>query len=832
MINKNQFEKSVIFINTELPGFIRKLYTDCYQCIDELFAQLMNSASKSEYSVNETVNMMINNRRFMFVYSKVFSKDVLDAKFKHLYAHNRVYDKFKTMSADEMFYTVNGADIYAPVKSIDIAVTPYAYLNTEHVVPIMFEVSDTPSLSSSERLLNDYGSYGYNNNGLEIEGFNGNKTVLDNLESVMSVDAINLFDRFFGEIIEATDQKGVRHEEGDNDSGAKGLDILTEILDKFKDPTISNNILEKITKKMLASAISTYLIYASKLIGAKNDVYSWAYTAFVKDSLSTLDKALYPGSINISDVSGHTADKYRENIDGNGQYEDSSIREDIRKRPSDYNNIKLQYSVWSACITAIMSDGFKRLAIDRNIRNSNSSEVLSISSKIWDTDFAHICDYITRSLLAYLAARYRTYNTSQSMDYTNGALYQSVKNIKYAVSKIKDEEAAAVIKNSAVGFKISDIYISTSTTDYSILSLNKFAVSSLSRMFLYGAYLYMLSIIKAKLGRSYTEIEPNTGKTKQVLFEEIYNGVCNRICDTLKNSLSNFSIDSIQFMNFSASEKTLLTDICKKYTPFSKAMDLYNNRTINSCFDILDEQYHSPTYGIIENITVTSAKDVVPETLKKVLEDEHGHYLDCFKNYLKIPFFVDMGGLRTFTEYFERKNVAYDMNFETGPSINKDDPIMFPRNQVVLDSISKMNLSTSAYNRAFRTLESADSTVTCLESASDLTVEGADAMANNGCYSALGSLCGGVRSLEITNDENASINVDGSNVNAAVTEDSPTDASGRIISEGTSDTLDQATITQSTESVRNNMLNDIENRAYQNINNRFDDLFDKMVLGK
>ena len=143
-----------------------------------------------------------------------------------------------------------------------------------------------------------------------------------------------------------------------------------------------------------------------------------------------------------------------------------------------------------------------------------------------------------------------------------------------------------------------------------------------------------------------------------------------------------------------------------------------------------------------------------------------------------------------------------------------------------------MNLSTSAYNRAFRTLESADSTVTCLESASDLTVEGADAMANNGCYSALGSLCGGVRSLEITNDENASINVDGSNVNAAVTEDSPTDASGRIISEGTSDTLDQATITQSTESVRNNMLNDIENRAYQNINNRFDDLFDKMVLGK
>jgi hypothetical protein len=73
---------------------------------------------------------------------------------------------------------------------------------------------------------------------------------------------------------------------------------------------------------------------------------------------------------------------------------------------------------------------------------------------------------------------------------------------------------------------------------------------------------------------------------------------------------------------------------------------------------------------------------------------------------------------------------------------------------------------------------------------------------------------------------------DGSNVNAAVTEDSPTDASGRIISEGTSDTLDQATVTQSTESVRNNMLNDIENRAYQNINNRFDDLFDKMVLGK
>ena len=317
MINKNQFEKSVIFINTELPGFIRKLYTDCYQCIDELFAQLMNSASKSEYSVNETVNMMINNRRFMFVYSKVFSKDVLDVKFRHLYGRNRVYDKVKTMSADEMFYTVNGADIYAPVKSIDIAVTPYAYLNTEHVVPIVFEVSDTPTLSSGENLLKDYNNYGYNNNILEIEGFNGNKTVLDNLESVMSIDVINLFDRFFGEIISTTDQKGVYEDGGDNDNGAKGLDILTEILDKFKDPTISNNVLEKKKKKMLASAISTYLIYASKLIGAKNDIYSWAYTAFVKDSLSTLDKALYPASVNITDVSGHTADKYHENIDGN-----------------------------------------------------------------------------------------------------------------------------------------------------------------------------------------------------------------------------------------------------------------------------------------------------------------------------------------------------------------------------------------------------------------------------------------------------------------------------------------------------------------------------------
>lgn len=827
MINKNQFEKSIIFINKELPELIRKMFSESYQCLNELYDQLTKSSGESGYSVNKTVSCMMTNRRMMFVYSRIFPEEVLNARFRDISRKVKAYAKGNDMklTSDETFYTVNSADIYAPVTSIDLAVTPYAYMNTENIVPLMFEISE--DFSCSEPLVKE--DYGYNVSAgaLDIEGFNGAKTVLDNLSTVMNIDAIKLIDTFFYEMSLGMDVVR-REDENTDESNVNKLSFLLDILNRYQDATVANNIIEKVTKKILASAISTYLIYASRLIGAKNDVYSWAYTAFVKDSLSTLDKALYPASVNITDVSGHTTNKYSESNNANLQFEDSSEIEDIKRRPSVYNSIKMQYSVWSACISAIMSEGFKRLAISRNTDYKNKSEMLSISSKIWDSDFAKICEYVNYSLIAYLSARYRTFNTSQCMDYITGGLYQSVGGIKYTVSQIKDETAGSIIKNTTSGFKIKDIYIGVSDTDYSILCLNKCAVSSMSKMFLYGAYLYMLSIIKAKLGKSYTEIEPNTGKTRQALFEEIYNGVCNRISNILKNA-RNYTPESLEFMHFSSEEKRMLTDIARKFTPFNSAMTMYSNRTMSPCFDILDKDFITKEYSIIANIKTDSKN--LPESLRKAVEYEAGYVRDC-KTYLKIPFYSEMCILGRYAEYFD-KYCSY-VRMDNEADINKDDPSCFPKNKMILDSISTMNLSDGAFNTAFKTIESADTAITSLESVAELAGEGADAMANNGCYSVLGSLCGGVRSLEITNsaDETDNIDIDGSNPESVINSDSKTDGSGRIISDGTSDTLDQATVTMATESYRANMLKDVEKCAYKQLTDRFDDLFDKLVLGK
>lgn len=869
MINKNQYEKSALFIKDNIPVFVRKTYLSFVNMFDELISQYTKVSEKNAYTVNKVCERIISKKQFMYAYSFLFSHRLYAQKLFEVKTNTetRARDKYaigSNITPDEQFYTVNGPDIYAPVESISTAITPFAYsFNTANrgstpecrpAVNLEFEIIHADNLISGYnryRKPEDYWSGDLNG----ITGIEGNPTVFDSLSSGCIVDVATLFDYYFDIALKNFDgtksADAVANEDaikfgndGDRavNSEANSLNWLIEFNKKLKstevtDTKITESIITEATNYLTSAAMATYFIFAAKLRGAKNDIYSWAYTAFVKDSVSHFDKAYYPTNAPVTIASGHGVkeDYHNDNskddpiyntIDQNAAWDyaggDGTNLSNVKMLI--YRSIRLQYSTWASCINAIFGQAYRWTANDNNITSSSSS------LKNYNTETTATLNFVQQALMEYLRARYRTYNLDTQLD-LRGMPYQGISSIKSAVNAVKDISAAKAIRESIEGQDVRNVLNGCEEEAMKILSLNQTAITDLSRVFLYGSYLYMLAGLHAHAGNIYDEIETTTGKTKEQLFEEIYYGILNTLHEFISTVNAVDRSEELVFNVFTKDEADLIKESSKYLT------NLRPDWNQNRYWEDIDNGY-GDTHGNDEIQTLRDLKmynadlnEIVSEELAKLSKSGNEKFVcdNVLGLIADIPLLTEFNNLKqTNFNSLKMQSTGYELSKAIGFKENGE---AFPKNKVVIEAIDRFNANPKI---RFKSLESLDSAVSTLESMTDLagTEEGADAMANNSCYSAFGGIGGGICSLEITNSEdtvNDNLTAEPYAATKKINNLTPTDGDDNLIPSGTSDTVDQLQLTKGTSAESAKI--DLENRLKRDVSERYNKLFNKYILG-
>lgn len=827
MINKNQYEKSVIMLKEHVPIFVRNAYNSFVTCLDELSSEYMAEAQKeSPYSIDKVCKNLFINRDFMKVYNNALPDDVLKLKLYKIVSSIATFDSPKSGydNKNEEFYTVNGPDIYAPVKAIKPALTVFSADYTWHkdcekkVIPLSFEIERSHNVTETELRVSEGDKLSDLVNE-DIEGFNGVKTILDDLSTTMVVDLAALFDLFFASLAK---DYAVDFTEGNQVDSipTRFIEHLVKLSEAAKQANKSTAIVELVTDKLFGSAISTYFVYASKLVGSKNDIYQWMYTSFVKDSVTSFDEIYYPTKAPVTLDSGHAVIgemngdniSNQRNIAGNPQIQSHPTNNDDEltlKKIMIYRNIRMQYSVWASVINAVLSSKIKWGCSFEKYANSKEKDVGLPRNRLCYNTLCLARD----SLYAYIKARYRTYNLTQQVDPITGVPYQSVKNINIAVDRVKDEEAIAIIKSAIAGKTIEKTLIATENVSYNVSGINNLAVNTLSKFVLRASYLVLMSKMVESLGKAKDVIEPQTGRPKKDVFAEVFYGILNK----LKNDFDYYSRNSTDYRleDITDSVYKLLTEISIFYSPLTG---------FKPCEDRNFEIYH-----LRKDHFVTETLNTIVSELEETTYNLDRCTIYYFNEICSIPLFSDIRILEfsindqfTVFDTVPRYNVL-NMN-------NKNDQVIFPKNRLILEGIEKMNFDS---HRSFASLESVNNAIDNLQTLSEMGFEGADAMASNSVYSSLAGVCSGITSLEITNEETAAkdhltVNDDG----GIITEGVNTDADGNINPEGPKDPYDQASLTQhSVESAHQMIEATLEHDLYANASERFNKIFNTVVLG-
>lgn len=859
MINKNQYEKSALFIKDNVPIFVRKTYLSFVNMFDELISQYTRVSENNGYSVNKVCKRIIEKRKFMYAYSFLFSHELYAQRLYEIKTNTEIranHSLFKQdITPDEQFYTVNGPDIYAPVELISTAITPFAYssnsLNRGSKTPLSsvnleFEITHSAFLADGKKNYRKPEDY-YSNDLGGITGIEGNPTIFDALSSGCIVDIATLFDYYFSLAIKYFDATKsadstanvnttrLGDTEGDRTVNEEALSLnwLIEFNKRLKstettDLKLTEVIIADATCYLTSAVMATYFIFAAKLRGAKNDIYSWAYTAFVKDSVSHFDKAYYPVNAPVTIASGHGVkeDYHNENskddpiyntIDQNAAWDyaggDGTNLKNVKMLI--YRSIRLQYSTWASCINAIFGQAYHQ---DWDDGNNNTSS--SFNLKNYNTENSAILKFVQQSLLEYLRARYRTYNLDTQLD-LKGIPYQGISSIKSAVNAVKDISAAKAIRDSIEGYDVHDILNGTREEAMKVLSLNQTAIIDLSRVFLYGSYLYMLAGIHAHTNNIFDEIETTTGKTKEQLFEEIYYGILNTLREFI--SIINYADnpEMIRTDVFGQDESCLIKEASKYLTNLRP--DLNQNSNWETSRDYFNDEIQE-----LRIIRVDS-NDIVPENLIKLSKSGNDKFIcnNILSLIADIPLLTEFSNLKKCNfNSLKIQSTGFDCSKAIGFKENGE---AFPKNKIILEAIDRFNANSKI---RFKSLESLDSAVSTLESMTDLvgTEEGADAMANNSCYSAFGGIGGGICSLEITNSEDTvnDLTAEPYAATKKINNLTPTDGDDNLIPEGTSDTIDQLQLTKGTsaESAKVSMENMLKHDVFE----RYNKLFNKYIL--
>jgi hypothetical protein len=556
------------------------------------------------------------------------------------------------------------------------------------------------------------------------------------------------------------------------------------------------------------------------------------YTSFVKDSVSTFDQTIYPTRAPVTLASGHavsgnTIGEENERDDGGNPLMTSAASDNdymLRlKKILIYRNIRMQYSVWAAIINGVLS------VESASYTSSSKYDESKIRSDIWSYNYNSkdnsVVNFAREALFAYVTARYRTYNTITQLDFNKNTLYLSVKNIDIAINKIKDLEAATIVKDQVKDSAVKDVFIESTPDTSSILTLTNESTKQMRKLVLHGCYLVMLAKMFNNIGKAKDDIEPETGRSRKDLFCEIFMGIANNINETL-HYFRRFAAEEYRPETMSGEVHDLLNDVAKYYTPFT-LLDFDRCCCDAPCghFDTIRRSLSDLNFVSESLNKLTTKWDDYERNEQYILQMINSTVYD-------IPVFAEYNQLNKFDnalvafgkdEFNIRNGIGKEFNVGVGSST-------FPKNKVIIEGFEQMNTNE---HRMFNSLESVNSAIDELRLLQDLSFEGADAMASNACYNQLASVCSGITSLEITNEETAEkdkINISGQ-YGSGNLDDTRTDADGNIIKEGTSDALDQANLTRhSVESAHASVESDLKNVMFRKSSNEFNDMFNKIIL--
>lgn len=830
MITKNQYEKSVIFIKENMPGFVRSSYMEFAKLFSNVADYIAAEYENNPYQAAMSAKALTMGSTDIIALAKCLissnfnGNDIINVILSDVCKNtstsrddSSMFGKGCEIPADEAFYIKNSQDIYAPLTAIKLAVTPFTGfddINSNYVyqkfglskIPICITICDesfrfTESLSKNRSLREPH------LNGFDIEDSMGVSTILDKLSSVCNVDINQLFACFLENLSDRIREKGDDEDKkkspdfgkyffatDDNSEDAKSdseVSRLIKIAKEAMDPDNSElirGVIDSVTDTLIASATLTYLIFASKIMGAKPDVFGWAYKSFIKDEMNHFDIGNYPTA---ADVAGFTG----KGVDGEGSFDaryskagalNESLSEAHIAQDSDYTrqqkafvyrNIKLKFSSWSAIVNALFattnfhtsSGGKNGMVLESDdigkAHNITDCPFILLNNKS-GPHFNALYSSARTALVQFLRCKYRTYNTTIQLKKNSDLPCSSNAMIKPVVSLIHDEEAKTALRNCiGIGknntarskLVLNDILLTHDAKIETILKFNESATTKVGNIFLRIAYLILMNYTHINMGNTISQKDPITGKTWGQIYDEIYYGLAKSINDELRMYGKFPSFSSVKIDYF---DGRVFNDCLTLLTPFlkdrddSKSIDgfgyesscrntffgRFSGKIVNYKFSMLSEskipEYFKKIDEFIKNKeNKYRIRNLGGNNLDFVVEDQSDvpYISECYA--IRSAFNFDYGSLK------ENEIVLQN-------PVNADGSI-FPKHRLLSEAITRL---TPTMDRTFLSLESMDSAISTIESLTNVGLEGADGMANNSCYSSLGALGASVHSIDITNE--------------------------------------------------------------------------------
>ncbi len=842
----NQYEKSIYMLKENVPNFIRLAYSTFADLFNILFENCICEAAKElPSSTRDMCDSLISGKiSFSDVCFRYFTERSNIHKFNEKLSHLSVHGKeeFSTTKED-VFFNVNDTDIEAPVESIrgvfslasEIVNRSYAKSKNkteiyEKIVPLAFQLNFN---------MNKY------NNSDDIKDLTGTDSILTHGTTELCVDIGILFDNFFEKAAtlntssnEVSVESQVVSEEIEED--------LESVLDKISciGKIIQNkasDICEEISKTVLASAMATYTVYASKLIGSKQDIYDWAYKAFVKDSLSFIDVKDYINNADITRYSGHRTGE-KDDIGkpfgmpaSEATDTDGNINSTLNSGAMNFNNgdlpitvkkiiyrsIRLQYSLWASVINSIFCTGKSRRTLYENARRYPDYDIVVGDDPSIGNRYDSLLKLSRTIFTSFAKARYRTFNTGYQFTEKRETV-SSLSSVDIGISKIVDAKAKDILKTSTKNFKISSLFFNEFNSSVILSEANNRAVNEIRKLFIQTAYLLMLNKINQNSGKILEDEDPITGKTRKELFNEIYYG----ISINLSRSINNISYD----IDTPAKVLKLFKDTgLSAFVSFISTSDdifgkLGSHLDDNNRFEWLKRTVCDVVCSPKE-LQVIEDNINIKETLKwficdRVLIPYYSDFLDIKCSSWKYQFVDRIPDELPFTEYTTANR--------TGS--------LFPKNRIVVDQLNMVSKMQSEKEKYF-TIESINSAMDDLE----ISMCASDAMANNGSYNALASIGSSISSLEIECDKlddagyspvdesDTRINASDNPIEGTVTN---TDANGIELGPNPTDAEDQRkfTVHDSMESAHSAQMEELNRRFMEKTVERYNELFNKIIF--
>jgi hypothetical protein len=730
----NQFETSIRFIHDTVPGFIRKMYEDFLVFENELYAQLKKANETVPYSVNNYILQIIHQRRPYFIQiMKYIMSEENQIKLQLLLFENCKLNKCESsfINNEEMDWMPEG-DIVAPVTSLEGFISAFSS-DCERDLPL---ICIEPVVINKLPFVTVAAHTKYSNARIwDFDIYNeiGNISLFDSMHSVVKIDINHVFTYFFYSLLSHYVLPNTSLRSGDIyevpvwELYSKFHDCLWNgELDEYKDI-----MLRKYIQKIVGSAILTYMTYAGRLIGAKENMLNWLYTTFVKDAVDSIKSGEFQ---TVSDVT--------EYIDP-CSVPHSEVLDDYNKKKL-FKALRLNYSNWATVINAITQMTNR----EKDKKQIPTYCYREFRSKNRDTD-AHITMAYT-ILSEYISHNYATYNVYIFPSPDKGGLTLASYFIKFVSSRIFNTEIKDIIRFSCINVfdvrckcirsscphsrEITDYYINSEDA-ISMVHALKFVKSFLADLFMNYAYILMLNGLYNNQDTILDDIDPFTGVSKKELFLNIYKQLVNNINRCFEGKAGEwrykeiviYSGGPIKFEEWYCGQFAELNkDIKEIYTPLEV---FFNNTEVLGISDDVNT-----IRGVLRNI-------ISPITINEMnYESLHLPYY----NYKKlITELYDIHPLSVLIELYEKYTENKSLVITSDVIIDKETyshstkNSKFPRNRITNEMITKTKLYEP---RLFASLESAGEILS--KANEDAT------LGNNANYSFIGGIGGSVTEEE------------------------------------------------------------------------------------